>query len=749
LKLRVKVKHLVLGGLSIVAALTAFQFVVSPKLELRAAVRDYEEGKAGGKKSMLAAIDNAESPSKRWELIRRHVIASGSESPSRSFDVYVGPGSTMSLGSPSGESRLWSWEEKLPYLVEYANEGPDDIDRLSATKQVAGYYASEGRTEDAMELLERIEERSGGDRAKALKLERAKLAAEAGDQTQAMRLVEELEADPAKVDGDFGGRVAALKAALLVGKGKAEEALKEIDRELAAVAKRKEEMKEKFPDSEDFTMGAEDSLTSLRGRIIRALDENAKKSGTVSGAVTRSDGKPMARIGVFLRAERDVYHSILESEPYQAFTDAQGHYEFKNVIPGNYQLYIGLLYDQIDGWTYPTMNDDWIDVGSGESLLEDVELRPLIGIREPADDATEAGPNVRFTWEPVEGAASYTLYGKAPIENGVSNLRIQERISGNSVELPVDRLYEAFSGIYLNDLEGKIVVVAKALLGMANPELRYSWFVEAYDANGRLLTRSDGYRLNEKTMGPLPFFYLKERELNSADRQMLTEKPDEALAEYRKAYEADLSDRHSLRMIARIYAGKASASGKRGLQAEEIPYLEKLAELRESSAAFTLFEEYATRKNWEKAERYYRIYDEASDGVPGGYALSRYATVLMQQRRIPEAAERFREAMESDPSHRFVGNFLAVELYAGRTLHEASRLAEAYPERAPYDPGTPVWQNLIAGLEKERDRLGDAAGYAKELKTALESYFDGDAEAMGAIRLPALKAFAHALRGVD
>lgn len=46
-----------------------------------------------------------------------------------------------------------------------------------------------------------------------------------------------------------------------------------------------------------------------------------------------------------------------------------------------------------------------------------------------------------------------------------------------------------------------------------NPEVRFSWNIEALDADGRLITRSNGYRLNEDTVGNMPFFYLKEESL--------------------------------------------------------------------------------------------------------------------------------------------------------------------------------------------------------------------------------------------
>jgi len=751
LKLRIKVKHLFAGAFLTAAALVLFQFVVAPKLQLSAAVQDYESGKAGGKTGLLAAIDSAASETKRRELIRQYMIGSGSESPSRSFDVYVGPGSVISMGAPYEESRLWSWEEKLPYLLEYATGGTADIDRIGAVNQLVRYYKSEGRTEDGLALLERTEMSFGGDWAKKLKLERAKLVADAGDAGEAMRLAEELEAEPAAIDKDLSGKVVAFKAQLLVGQGKAKEALESVDRELAATERWMAEQKETFPDMGDYKTGTQETLTALREQLVRALEDETEASADVSGTVRRSDGKPMARVGVFLRAERDVSHSITEGEPYQTLTDAQGRYEFKNVIPGSYQLYLGLLHEQIDGWTYPTMNDDWIDVGDGDALTEDVTLRPLIEIREPANDAALTGKTMKFSWEPVDGAAYYTLYGTLPVEGGTTSTPILSRTAGSSVELPVHVFYETAGGYSYRDADGKREIDPVGVLGYSNPNLRYSWYVEAYDAGGRLITRSNGYRLNERTMGRLPFFYLKERALTDADELLMEGRMDEALAEYKKAYGADPQDRHSLHMIVRIYGAQASMANRLEWREEEIPYLKRMVELDpgKSSALFSLFEFYENKKNWSDTDEYYGMYVKANGGKPDAYAQSRYATALMKQRRTEEATMQFREAMERDPSHRFVGNFLAAELYAGRSFAEVSKLAEAYPERAPYETGAPVWKRLIGELERESAGEGNAGGYGATLKKAMSAVFDDDGKAIGEIRRPALKAFADALRNVN
>lgn len=749
-----KVKHLVLGLLSIGALLSLLQWVVIPKLQVHYAVKHYENGDSGGRESLLTAIDESASSGKKWELIREHIIGYGPASLAHSFDVYTGSGWVMS--SPEDkESRLWNWEDKLPYLRSYLADGPADEYLVQAARQLTDYYMTEGKADEALAVLETAEKRLTGDysvQRRELRLERAKIYATLGEIAKAERQLDELDdtRDPGNMD--FNGEVVQLRAQLMIRQGDIHSALDKVSGELEELRRRWKEEKLKFPDMGDFTTSAEEQLTSLKAQLEQALEkQEGRQSSTVSGVVEKSDGTPMARVGVFLRSERDLNHSIGEGEPYQVLTDAQGRYEFKGVLPGSYQLSIGLLFEQIDGWTWPAMNDDWIDVKEGRNITENVVLRPLIEIGSPINQQVMTGNTVNFQWEPVEGAASYTLYGTWPSKSGTTTAIIQANIGDHRAELPVDVLYESFGGIYLNEIDGKIVLDPVQLLGFANPDNRFSWYVEAYDQGGRLLTRSNGYRLNEVSMGALPFFDLKSRTLTSADRVFLEGQMDEALIAYKKAYEDNNEDRHSMRMIIRIYEGLASIDRQTTMSDDSVPYLERMAELAPSQRyVFQLFHYYVEKKIWEKVDHYYELMAQ-EEGWINSYTQSVYGTALMKQKRFEEAAGHLREAIANDPSHRFVGNYLAVEMYTKDSFESAMRLAKLYPERSPYEQGNPNWGKLVNELERESRDAGD--GYAEELKQALEFYFDGNEsrldEWLSLADRSALKAFVAALSKVN
>lgn len=743
----IKVKHLVTALLLIGAFLALLQYIVIPKLQVYYAENNFVKGNVEGKKSILAAINESTSSS-RWELIRKYMIEHGTDSPA--FDVYVGPGSTYSTQAIP-ESTSWSWEEKLPYLEAYLAEGPPDESMIRAAKQLAYYYGSEGKVNEALAALETAGNRLRDDRGNQqiqLKLERAKLYANNDHTEKAELLLTELDNQRRSEDIDFYGEVAQLRAQMMIRSGNVDNALEEVTRELEALKKTVAEQKKKFPDMGDFTPVALEQLTSLQTQLKQALEVQGKGSSIVSGTIKRSNGLPMTRVGVYLRREVDVYHSVAEGEPYQMLTDANGRYEFKGVLPGSYQLYIGLMFDQIDGWTWPITNNDWIEVKPGQSLMEDIVLRPLIEIKSPVNQQVITGETLDFRWEPIEGAAYYQLSGTLPMENGSGSIVLFSDIKNNQIELPIEELYDQPTGIAYKSVEDKQIVDGSALLGFANPDKRYGWSVEAFDKSGRPISKSGGYRLNDESLGSLPFFYLKNRTLTEADRLLISDKLDAALAAYKTAYKSDNQDRHSLRMIIRIYEAQISGSKTQSLAHEAVPYLERMLEFSQSRTyLFQLFAYYSDKQDWSKVDDYYGLLAEQWRDKPESFTQSFYGTALMKQRRFVEAAALFKEAMKGDPSHRFIGNYLATELYTTGRFDLALKLAEDFPERTPYEQGIPNWSKLVQELEQESKTNGSS--YAKDIKMRLESYFDGDQERldswMSTTRQKALKAFILAL----
>ncbi|CAM3911732.1 carboxypeptidase-like regulatory domain-containing protein [Cohnella lubricantis] len=702
MKLKIKVKHLFSLVIALCALFICLQLIVLPRLEVAMAKKHFEQGAAGGKNELLHAIDTSSGDDK-WALIRQYMIENGSESISTRFNVIVGDGTTYtSEVTSSPDAPSWTGEEKVKYLEAYAASGPIDGYLVRAAKQLALEYQILSRPEDAARALEQTEHRltsNYNSQKRELMLARAKIYADAGQFETAERLLTELSEEP-------NWQNTYLK----------------------------------------------DSIAKLKTRIMEQRDNSAAAS-SVSGTIKRSDGQPMAGIGVFLRSSKDTYHSLVDSEPYQTLTDSAGSFSFKGVAPGSYVIYIGLTFGQIDGWTRPVKyNEEWIDLRGGENLTRNITLQRLIQLRSPVDQQVITGKTVHFEWEPVEGAAYYALNGTFPIENGTIGFQIKDHIESNAIELPLDTLYSVESGYSYKKFGDKDIPDPSNLLGFADPSSRFSWSVEAYDADGRLLTRSNGYRLNEQTMGRLPFFYLKERTLTEADQLLLAGRMDEALLEYQADYERDEQDSHSLRMIVKLLEVKA-ADDKRPLDAASVPYLEKLASIDETgNTLFSLVNYYGSIGNWPEVDRYYGMLKEARQGRVESYSQAQYGILLLKQGRVQEGEAELRQAQENDPSNRFIGSYIASVIYSAGNLDRAEELARQYPERSYYGEDNPDWSELVHGLIEESQGSSEDSYFTK-LREALRVCFGGDQKRLedwtADSEYPAMKAFIKALSKVD
>ncbi|BBI31659.1 carboxypeptidase-like regulatory domain-containing protein [Cohnella abietis] len=727
MKVTLKVKHIVTGGLSIGIVLCVLFLFVIPKLQVVNAQKNYEQGKGNGKANLLAIINHPPSESKKWELIRKYMIQTDPISIVHSFNVFVGPSSTMTQGSGSEVgSESWTWEEKLPYLEAYLSEGPTDGQFLvSAARQLAYYYSSEGRVDQALAAIALAEKRRVNKNNNELKLEQVKLYIDNNELDKAKQVLNEWSHQPVSHNVDINGEAVKLWMKILIQEGDPDRALEKVSQELDALRKTLADNKKLSPEMENPVPMALEQLTSLKANLENFINHNGHSTSTVSGTITKSDGTPMKRVGVYLRASKDVNRSVTEGEPYQTLTDAKGHYEFKGVLPGSYQLHLGLLFEQIDGWTWPTTNWDWIDVGQSQSLSENVVLKPLITIQSPINKQAITGDTMKFQWELVEGAAYYNLNVNLPMGNGTMGSTLQEYIRHNYLELPIEQLYDKSTGISFKDVGDTLVPDEATLLGFANPNSQFSWSVEAFDEQGRPISKSNGYRLNENTIGDLPFFYLKSRSLTEADQLLLDEKVDEALAAYKRSYSSNNQDRHSLRMIIRIYEAQASSSPKISSSEQAIPYIKEMVKLKSSGEyLYRLFHYYYEQKDWTQVNQYYKLISQENEGQVDSYTRSIYATALMNQSRLKEAAEQFDLAMREDRSHRFIGNYLAVVLHDTKTFDAAIQLASEYPERS-FGESTPVWLDLIKGLESEAATFG-VPEYFKELQEKLELYYNGD-----------------------
>lgn len=723
MKIRIKVKTLVMGtaALGMLAAVLLMQ-----PFGGKAGILS-EAAKPTDKAALLARLADAKPGQEKWKLIQAYVIEPGGGTIRQQYRVFVGSSFTEAGGVDDGIERPeLTWEEKLPYLNDYVKSGPvGTMDYATAAHQLATYYESMNDADEGIAVLRLAEERLTDEQRSQrnrLMLAQAKLLAEQGDDEAARTLLDQITANNrSPVDLNLPTEIAALKARMLIHKQRIAEAIATVKQGITDSRRAMAELKEQTGgDKNDNANYLEEPLQQLL-TVLKPLASAGKgQLSAVSGTVLRSDGQPMAHVGVFLRENNAVNHSITDDEPYQTMTDAQGRYAFADVLPGAYQLALGFRYGEIDGWSWPVANDDWIDVKSGETVTLPVTLRPLINLQAPVNNEPVAGDWIDFRWSPVEGASYYNISGTIELEKGGSiGVAVRDHIVGSELRMRTDDLYTVVSGTSFDTIDGRQEPNPVSLLGFAYPGQRHSWSVEAYNAAGEKIAQSNGYRLTPDTIGNLPFFTLDSRSLADGDRLLLHRKYEEAMTAYKEAVVANPKDVYSLSMIVKLYDTRddgLSKEEKLGKKLEALPYAQRLMTLKPSAErAFWLMDNAIGIKDWEQADTYYSAYRRYADGVPNTYVDAIYAKALLTQGKYSQALKLLAASAEKDGSHRFVGYYLAASLLTGESIVKTEQLAERYPERN-VGGQTRDWGAIVQAMGREAAGHPD---YADLLRQAL------------------------------
>ncbi|MCJ8010537.1 carboxypeptidase-like regulatory domain-containing protein [Paenibacillus sp. KQZ6P-2] len=760
MKIRIKVKHVVyILGLFLVL-IVGLNYGTSPAQRMAEADRGSRQADAEKKEEILRSIDAAK-PDEKLKLIEEHMLNDRSSNLPRMYDVYIGPGGTMFSGrSMEVDTRPeFNLKEMVPYLEFYVQSGSSDPDVSTAAKLLAYYYEGSGQWDKASQMLENALERLHITQYTYARNElifmQVKLAAEQGQYDELLQLSEKLiQENKNQVNPDTMAQLSEYLAQYALVKGKAPEVLKWIQTKM--------EQQQKQTTDERVHNLYTDQLMEIQNRLSKLTSGGKKALTEVTGTITKSNGEPVAYAGVFLRRQEDDNHSINESEPYQTMTNEHGEYSFEGVLPGSYKLYLGLNISQINGWTWPVLADDgWIDLKGQAKVQENVVFQPLMKLKFPVNEEVIRDKALTFEWEPVAGAAYYNLNVGMKLKSGSSSRTVKQGIVTSRVQIPVQDLYDQISGVssYSNGNE-KVQLDPLSLLGYANTKNQFSWGVEAYSADGKLLTRSDGYRLSNDLTGNLPFFYLKERKMTDADKTLLSGKLDKAEAMYKADADRDPTDMHALHMMLTVLEGKmmlirgdgkADTDTKKALEAQQVEILERLVELYPTDVYYNWLSDYYFKQaDWNNYNRYYTLVKSVSRMKDNSYSDGKHGIALMKQEKPDEAAVYFKESVENDSSHRFIGTYLALHLFMGDSLDEGIQLAAKYPDRMMYN--NPLnWEELLLAMKRESTGKRD---YSAVLKDKIRLYIQGKDEELKLWQpsadsgLTAMKKFMDALQQV-
>ncbi len=665
MKIKVKIKHIVLTLMSFVLFLPLFFYLIQPQYTIYMAKQQMANGEQIGKERIQELLDNGKIFSEqRFALIRDYLIEGAY---TLKYDVYVGK--TLTHWSDPRQVKVkFSFEERLPYLLEYVEEGPTDGYMEAAAGEVADYYNQKGEWEK-------------GDRVLQTALDR-------GNKTY------------------FRSELATKQIDLAAKNGQYELALNYI---------------------EDFNANVSEDDTYTKAKVDRIKNGlNSETVNTVRGRVLVNSyvKTPMEGVGVFLRDKNNLHYSIGADEQYQTVTDENGEYVFKNVPPGSYQLGFGFTFEQIDGFAVSMPSNPWIEVEDKDVVAQDSQINPLIEIHQPVNSVEITDNQLHFSWKPVEGAEYYNISVGREVEGGSVSHGLKSGIQSTELTVPVEDLYFSQGGIqFTEESDGKGIDYS-SVLGFADPRGRFFWNVEAYNEKGDLITQSQGYRLGDDTFGNLPTFYLKNRELSKADKVLLKNKPEEALEMYKRNYAEDSDDLHSLLMISKIIGVEETVLNKSSKDLA-IPYLEELAEKSPNEILFLdILQYYYEKEDWQNYEKWYGKFEAIKGDILYEYIEGIHAMALLKQEKYEEAKLQFQLVMEQGYRHEYIGDWLALELFLGAPFDYVAELGQEHPEQGIYDVMVD-WEHLIKNLQSEE---GQFDGYREELEEVIGWHFKEENE---------------------
>ncbi|MEF3311247.1 carboxypeptidase regulatory-like domain-containing protein [Paenibacillus sp. GYB004] len=750
LKIKIKVKHLVLSVLAIAVALPLLTEVALPYWNLYYARQQAAAGNIRGVQGIMEALDGSLFTEKQKQKLIRETMIEGAIAPERmrasNYDLYVGPGHTQS--HLPNRTELFRTEEKVPYLEYYVDQASIDGYWSQAVKHLAYVYERQGQPEEAIRTLEEAERRLTAKNfayvRQTLVFRQAELLAASGQVEEADRVLAEFAYRLQEGGTNGSGEIARMRARVWIDAGQSRQALERFSAEL--------EEANSLPAASANRQVFIHQLTMLQ-ELLQKEEQRLEAGRTiVSGTLRRSDGTPIVNAGVFLREESIANRSVTEQDPYQTTTDASGQYTFYGVTPGSYQLYLGMNFDQISGWTWPIGNDEWTIIDGQPNVSLPVTLYPLLELFSPVNQQTLSGPDIEFEWERVEGAAYYNVNVGIGFKNGSGSTTLQTHVENNRLTIPAERLYDQVFGLSYETERDWASADPSGLLGFSNPDNRFFWSVEAFGADGRMLTKSSGYRLDDDSIGNLPFFYMKQRTLTEADRLVQVSHYEEALSKYKEVLENDPNDVHALRMVIRLLQSKALVMKDESIQDAVVPYLKRMLEVHpEAVYASALAEYYAGKRDWTEYNATIGLYDRLRRSPLSSYEQSVRGKTLTQQSRFDEALTYFEQAMRQDGSHRFVGLYLAVEIYTDRSMEDALRIAKAYPEHF-VGPPQRDWARLVEAMGEEAASSSQALTYMDELRKKLEWVFQGDEERLrswiAGTRQDGMKEFVRAVMAV-
>lgn len=309
--------------------------------------------------------------------------------------------------------------------------------------------------------------------------------------------------------------------------------------------------------------------------------QSAKQDPQVMGRVT-AEGAPIPYAYVFLRpiGESNVFQTDAVSQYIGAFSDSHGVYRISGVAPGRYQVCVGVKTQQVAGFFLPLPQNESIVAAQGKVTTYNLPFVSRVGLTDPTGGVTVSGPSLRFSWKPYPHAAYYKLSITDYINLSATDfdsvsVPLKGRYEGTHATFSVSSLRDILPGVAYDSPGGSksaSTLAPASALGLVYPGGEFSWDVNAYDANGKLLSSSHSVYIGlpDKTV---PVFHLSTSGQLQGERLLLQHQQAAAI----RAFQSEIPNPYALRALAvlALYGHGMNSTSREGA-AQALAYLNQI-----------------------------------------------------------------------------------------------------------------------------------------------------------------------------
>lgn len=321
---------------------------------------------------------------------------------------------------------------------------------------------------------------------------------------------------------------------------------------------------------------SEEELESFRS-MLETRKVVAGKQAAVSGKVMIGN-KPAADVFVVLHPKDENGWS---SPPYSSYpiaiTDEQGLYRFYDIDANEYEVGVGVTPAEVSGYYLTQSTKQTIHINSGKTEQYNFDFVQQVEVVAPVNKERIAGEKLRFEWLPYPGADYYELSITTIHRNkkgktlGSSTAPLtDEHYKGTSAEYTLEELrgYNR-GGSKSTNAEGDVVLSNTGILGAVFPGGEFIWSVDAYDANGFIISSSSGYYTMSTNTAPL--FTVSDEGMLEGDKLVINGEYEQAI----ESYKLEGNNDYALRALARLaYNGITKEDGD---PAEALVYLNRIS----------------------------------------------------------------------------------------------------------------------------------------------------------------------------